>query len=115
MAKIPNIKTKKPPINKDIHVYYMDTPMGLHFDPTIYTDITSTFSKKVEMVRKHESQSQWMSDLFNCPMENFLEIPARLRGLQCGVKYAEAFRPSIIWGRTFIKHYLPDCLEPLKM
>ena len=113
MSKIPNIITDEPPIHKDIHVYYIDTPMGLHFDPTIYVDITSTFSTKVEMVRKHESQIQWMTDQFNCPMENFLEIPSSLRGLQCGVKYAEAFRPSIIWGRTFTRHYLPDCLEPL--
>jgi LmbE family N-acetylglucosaminyl deacetylase len=115
MAKIPNIKTTEPPIDKDPHVYHMDTPMGLHFDPTIYVDITATFSTKVEMVKKHASQSQWMVDMFGLCLEEFLEIPAKLRGLQCGVKMAEAFRPSIRFERTFRRHYLPDCLEPLKL
>ncbi len=111
MATVPNIKTDNPPTEKIPHVYYMDTPAGVNFDPMLYVDITSTFSTKVEMVRKHASQSQWMKDIFGYDLEAFLEIPAKFRGFQAGVGMAEAFRPSQRWGRTFVKHYLPDCLE----
>lgn len=110
MASVPNIKTKHKPTNGIPHVYYMDTPAGVNFEPEIYVDITSTFPKKVEMLSKHVSQNKWMKDLFGYEMEAFLEIPAKFRGLQAGVPMAEAFRPSIRWGRTFTKHLLPDCL-----
>ena len=114
MAGVPNIKTDEPPTDKIPPVYFMDTPAGVNFEPELYVNITETSSQKAEMVGKHVSQNQWMKDLFGYEMEAFLEIPAKFRGLQAGVKMAEAFKPSQRWGRTFIKHYLPDCLEPVK-
>ncbi len=114
MASVPNIKTEKPPTGKIPHVYFMDTPAGVNFEPELYVDITGTFQKKVEMVGRHNSQNAWMKDLFGYEMEAFLEIPAKFRGLQAGVKMAEAFTPSRRWGRTFIRHYLPDCLEAVR-
>ena len=111
MAGVPNIKTTEPPTDKIPPVYFMDTPAGVNFEPEIYVDITTTFAKKVEMVGKHTSQNAWMKDLFGYEMEAFLEIPAKFRGLQAGVRMAEAFAPSRRWGRTFTRHYLPDCLE----
>jgi hypothetical protein len=89
----------------------MDTMAGIGFEPELYVDITSVFDRKVEAVRKHASQNQWMKDLFGYDMESFLEIPSRFRGLQAGMKMAEAFRPSYRWGRMFTRHLLPDCLE----
>ena len=115
MAGVPNIRTANPPTKQIPHVYYMDTPAGVNFEPQLYVDITRTFSTKVEMVRKHASQSQWMMDLFGYDLEAFLEIPAKFRGFQAGVGMAEAFRPSQRWGRTFVKHYLPDCLGPVRL
>lgn len=111
MAGVPNIKTTEPPTDKIPPVYFMDTPAGVNFEPEIYVDITTTFAKKVEMVGKHVSQNAWMKNLFGYEMEAFLEIPAKFRGLQAGVGMAEAFAPSRRWGRTFTRHYLPDCLE----
>ena len=108
MASVPNIRTAEPPTTGIPHVYFMDTPAGVGFEPEIYVDITSTFAKKVEMLSKHASQNSWMKDLFGYEMEAFLEIPARFRGLQAGVPMAEAFRPSYRWGRTFTKHLLPS-------
>ena len=86
----------------------MDTPAGVNFVPEIYVDITQTFAKKIEMVRSHASQGQWMKDLFGYDLEAFLEIPAKFRGLQASCPMAEAFRPSYRWGRNFRKHYLPE-------
>ena len=55
-----------------------------------------------------------VKDIFGYELEAFLEVPAKFRGFQAGVKMAEAFRPSYRWGRTFSRHYLPDCLEAVK-
>ena len=116
MAGVPNIKTERKPTKKIPPVYFMDTPAGVNFEPELYVDITGTFETKIALVGKHVSQNKWMKDLFGYELESFLEIPARFRGLQAGVPMAEAFVPSRRWGRTFIRHYLPDCLgvEPPK-
>jgi LmbE family N-acetylglucosaminyl deacetylase len=108
MGPIPNIKTVARPSDKIPHVYFMDTPAGVNFVPEIYVDISRTFAKKIEMVRAHASQNQWMTDIFGYDMEAFLEIPAKYRGLQASCHMAEAFRPSYRWGRTFRQHYLPQ-------
>ena len=109
MAKVPLIKTQHGPAAKPIPpVYFIDTPAGVNFVPEVYVDITSTFKTKVEMVRQHKSQNSWMKTMFGYDMEQFLEIPARFRGLQASCPMAEAFRPSYRWGRTFRKHYLPE-------
>lgn len=111
MASINNIKTEAPPTTNGIpHVYYMDTPAGVNFEPEIYVDISNVFDTKVAMLACHKSQDSWMKDLFGYDMKAFLEIPGRFRGLQAGVPLAEAFIPSRRWGRTFTRHYLPDSL-----
>ena len=107
MMGIPNIKTDAPPCTKIPHVYYMDTIAGVNFDPQIYVDISDVFERKVELVRCHESQASWMVDLFGYELEEFLELPAKWRGLQCRRPLAEAFRPSYRWARQFTEHYLP--------
>ena len=108
MATVPLIKTDSPPHDKIPHVYFMDTPAGVNFEPEIYVDITSVFQKKIEMVCQHQSQSAWMMDMFGYELDSFLEIPAKYRGLQASCKMAEAFRPSYRWGRTFRQHLLPN-------
>lgn len=114
LAGVPNIKTGQPPTDHIPPVYFMDTIAGVGFEPEIYVDITGVFARKLDGVRKHASQNAWMRDLFGFEMEAFLEIPAKFRGLQAGVRMAEAFRPSYRWGRTFTRHLLPDCLDAAK-
>jgi LmbE family N-acetylglucosaminyl deacetylase len=43
MAGIANIKTASDPFHVIPHVYFMDTPAGVGFEPEIYVDITETF------------------------------------------------------------------------
>ena len=112
MAKIPLIETEHPPVDKIPPVYFMDTPAGVNFVPEVYSDITATFAKKVEMVRQHASQAAWMNHVFGYSLEAFLEIPGRFRGLQAGCPLAEAFRPSYRWGRMLTRHHLPDAGLP---
>jgi len=110
MAKIPLIKTDSPAMDKKIPpVYFMDTAAGINFVPEVFVDITSTFDKKVEMVRQHASQGKWMTDVFGYKLEAFLEVPSRFRGLQASCPMAEAFRPSYRWGRMLTRHHLPGC------
>jgi LmbE family N-acetylglucosaminyl deacetylase len=109
MAKIPLIETDNQPTDKIPPVYYMDSMAGVNFVPEVYVDISSVFEKKIEMVKRHESQNEWMTDLFGYSLEAFLEIPARFRGLQAMCPLAEAFRPSYRWGRMLHKHHLPGC------
>jgi LmbE family N-acetylglucosaminyl deacetylase len=109
MAGVPNIRTDSPPFGKIPHVYFMDTIAGVNFSPEVYVDITEVFERKVELVRQHASQGSWMKDIFGYDLESFLKIPAQFRGLQAGCLFAEAFKPSHRWGRTFQRHYLPGC------
>ena len=107
MKGIPNIKTGSAPHDGIPHVYFIDTIAGVNFVPELYVDITNVFDTKVKMVRQHASQQSWMKDLFGYKIDEFLDIPARYRGLQAGCRMAEAFRPSYRWGRQFTEHYLP--------
>lgn len=113
MAGIPNIRTASAPTatGKIPHVYFMDTPAGVGFEPEIYVDITTSHVTKVEMVKAHASQNGWVKDIFGYELEAFLEVPARFRGLQAGCPMAEAFRPSYRWGRMFLEHDLPGARQ----
>jgi len=109
MANIPLIETESPICDKIPYVYFWDTHMGVdEFAPELYVDITDVFEKKVELVNCHKSQNDWLEDICGCTLEDFLEIPAKYRGLQSGCRMAEAFRPSYRWGRMFTEHYLPN-------
>ena len=114
MGMIPNIKTESSKTSKIPHVYFMDTPSGIKFDPEIYVDISVVFNTKVKMVEKHKSQNSWLTDMYGCTLRSFLEIPAKYRGLQAGCFMAEAFRPSYRWGRMFQEHYLPQCVKKVE-
>ena len=71
---------------------YMDTVSGIGFYPEEYVDITDYIDKKKEMILSHKSQQTYLSEYRN---NDFLEealVQSRFRGIQSGVKYAEAFR-----------------------
>lgn len=96
MLPIAKIETEEPPFEKMPVIYYYETEKGLGFVPTDYVDITDHFETKKQMVLCHESQKQWMADNYAgfSADDTFIEdmvITAQYRGMQCGVKYAEAF------------------------
>ena len=88
-------------------VYYMDTLAGVNFLPTEYVDITDTVELKLEMLECHESQMKWMRDHDHIDFAEFVRTCARFRGLQCGVQYAEGFRPCMAWPKLTTKRMLP--------
>lgn len=88
-------------------IYYADTDDGLRFIPTEYVDITDCIEQKAEMMRCHESQLTWLTEHHNCDAIAEMYNRGAFWGKQCGVKYAEAFRPLLVSGRMRTYRMLP--------
>lgn len=88
-------------------IFYMDTLAGLNFVPTEYVDITEEIEVKLQAVAKHASQIKWMADHDGIDFLEFVQACNRGRGCQCGVKYAEGFRPAQHYLRMTTKRLLP--------
>jgi len=106
-ASVPHVEGKNPFHDKIVPIFEMDTLFGLRFEPTEYVDITDTFEVKMEMLACCESQVKWLKDHDNVDLLHMTETLVRARGYQCGVKYAEAFRPEPVWPRPRPYRVLP--------
>lgn len=84
-----------PPLDRPPAVFYMDSIAGLDFQPTIYVDISEQWARKAELLRHHVSQMQAMEDYLGWDLVTQAETLGRFRGLQCGTRYAEGFRPVL--------------------
>ena len=47
----------------------------------------------------HQSQYKWLKGHHSSDPINLIESMGKFRGIQCGVKYAEAFKRVNVWGR----------------
>lgn len=106
-ATLPNFITEKPAHTVMPTIFYADTLAGIDFQPTDYVDITKCWRKKVKMLSKHKSQITWLKKHDNIDILEFIEVNARFRGQQCGVKYAEAFKLCEVWPRIKPRRLLP--------
>lgn len=107
MASIKYIETKHKPSKYIPHLYYVDTAGGIGFEPEEFVNISDTISIKKQMLSKHQSQLRFMKQLWNVDLIERLEIIGRYRGLQAGIKYAEAFVNCKIHPRVTHKSRLP--------
>ncbi len=57
-----------------------------HFVPSLYVDITSEYKRKKEMLKEYKTQYPILKDVFA-----HAELQPRIRGIESGVMYAEAF------------------------
>jgi len=103
----PLFKTESAACDKVSPIFFMDTVMGLDFLPVEYVDTSETHEQKTEMVKRHGSQLEWIKRHDNMDILEMVETTARFRGLQCGVRYAEGFRPYEAWGRRVSARLLP--------
>lgn len=94
------------PLEAPPALVYMDNVAGVGFEPTHLVDITATVEIKRRMLACHASQLQRTDSALGA-LEDLAETLARLRGLQCGVRYAEGFRPALLWGRRRREPLLP--------
>lgn len=99
MTTVPNIVTPHPPCEVIPEILYFDTLAGIDFVPEQYVDVSDSFAVKRRMLACHKSQSAWLEDQYQMSYLDFIESTGRYRGLQAGVRYAEAFRSSPTWPR----------------
>lgn len=103
MVTIPNIKTKFMPCDKIPEIYFMDITDRVNFLPEKYVNITKTFNIKKKMLAEHKSQSTWLKNRRGIDYLEFIELGARLRGIEAGVFYAEGFQKVKAWPRYITK------------
>ena len=107
MATCPHYETKYPAIDKIAPIYYMGTASEVGFNPTEYVDITDVYETKIKMLMCHESQEVWLREHDNVDYTNECRILSEFRGMQCKVKYAEAFEPCLVAHRIVPYRMLP--------
>ncbi len=89
-------------------LFYFDTVTGLSFQPTDYVDVTEVMNLKRKLIECHQSQFELPPQYIDEPtIMEMTEVAARFRGIQCGVRYAEAFRQELKWDRTMTWRVLP--------
>ena len=106
-ATLPLFETGKPHHDTVTPIYYMETIMGVGFQPTEYVDVTDVIDTKTAMLEAHESQLSWLRDHDGVDVVEEMRAATRFRGLQCGVRYAEGFVPCRTWLRGTTKRLLP--------
>src|SRR5687768_10841177 len=62
IAAVPNVHTQTPTHPNIPSLFYMDTLAGNDFLPEEYVDISDTLQMKLEMLRCHKSQLEWLGD-----------------------------------------------------
>ena len=91
-----------------IPTFFMDTLAGVNFQPTHYVDITNQIETKLQALECHESQLKWMREHDNIDFADMVRTCSKYRGYQCGVAYAEGFKPYNVYPRYSTKNLLPD-------
>ena len=106
-ATLPLYETGKPHHSAVTPIYYMDTLMGLGFQPSEYVDVSDVIDTKAAMLEAHETQLTWLRDHDGVDVVEQMKAATRFRGLQCGVQYAEGFTPCLTWLRGTTRRLLP--------
>ena len=107
MSGLPHRSVNYPAFQSFIPTFFMDTLAGVNFMPTHYVDITGQIERKLEALAMHESQIRWMLAHDGIDFVDMVRTCSKYRGFQCGVAYAEAFRPYNVYPRHSTKHLLP--------
>lgn len=91
-----------------VPVFFMDTLAGVNFQPTHYVDITAQIEIKLRALNCHESQLKWMLEHDGIDFADMVKTCSKYRGYQCGVAFAEGFRPYNVYPRHSTRRLLPD-------
>ena len=95
LSAINVVATEAPPLQRAPAVFFMDTIVGLDFQPTHYVDISEQFAEKIRLLRMHESQMLSQPRITGWDLVTHAQVVGRFRGQQCGVEYAEGFSPVL--------------------
>jgi N-acetylglucosamine malate deacetylase 1 len=89
---LPQLRIKEPALATSPAMYFYDTVLGLDFQPSFYIDISNVIDRKKALARLHASQMANMTAQSGWDLVEGIETLGRMRGIQSGVKYAEAFQ-----------------------
>lgn len=88
------------PINHIPTVYFFEN-VGAHrpTPPTDWVDISEEWDQRMRAFEQHESQhGDYLQKQYGVTnWYDYVEAVAKLRGFQCGCRYAEAFRLALTW------------------
>ena len=102
------VETALPYTKKIPHMFYMDNPTGLGFEPEAYVDISSVIETKREMLRRHVSQDAWIRAIYDdASITDMKDKNAAIRGAAAGYGYAEGFREVKTYPRSGSFKLLP--------
>lgn len=108
VANIPECKYE--PIDHIPTVFYFE-PLGMTrvAPPDHYVDISEEFEQKLEAFKMHETQhGDYLEKQFGVAnFFEYVEAVNKLRGFQCGCRYAEAFRVVQTWPNHKAYRLLP--------
>jgi LmbE family N-acetylglucosaminyl deacetylase len=107
LAAVKTIFTAHDPLPVTPSLYYMDSVAGLEWQPTHYVDISGVWKRKCELVRLHKSQMANSLTWGGLDLVKLAQIMGAFRGLQCGVEYAEGFKPALAFPRLHAGCPLP--------
>ncbi len=104
MARVRNYRPEQPSYRAQVPIAFMDGVLGLSFLPEEWVDISDFFEQKATMLSQHVTQMMpdaYDPDFIMPPREDnpfmrMIELQSGFRGMQCGVRYGEAF----IWWRS---------------
>jgi LmbE family N-acetylglucosaminyl deacetylase len=100
IATLPLLETKHEAHTVVPAVYYIDTLAGVGFNPTEYVDITNDLDWKLDALRAHRSQLEWLRDHDGVDIVERTRSVSAFRGFQSGAAHAEGFAPCLTWLRT---------------
>ncbi|MCR8726376.1 PIG-L deacetylase family protein [Frigidibacter sp. ROC022] len=108
-ASVRLVETALPHISKIPHVFYMDNPAGVGFEPEVYVDTTEVFETKRQMLLCHQSQDSWMRAIYgeHTSITDMMTDNSKARGLAGGYAHAEGFREVKTYPRTGTFAMLP--------
>jgi LmbE family N-acetylglucosaminyl deacetylase len=92
-------KTKSPALASSPALWWMDTVDMSGFTPGFYLDISAQLPLKTQMLACHHSQLARGKDSDFSPLAELMRLQYCTRGLQAGVKAAEAFRAHFAFKR----------------
>ena len=107
LGAVRTVFTDHDPLPQNPAMYYMDATAGLDWQPTHYVDISDVFERKCELLRLHQSQMRNMEQFGGWDLVTYSKVANAFRGMQCGVAYAEAFKPCLAWPRLRPGNWLP--------
>ncbi len=92
-SSLPVLPTVSPALTAAPSVYMIEPHGPIHFPAECYVDISEFYEKKIALLRLHQSQETAMQQALGSGLGELVCTVSAFRGLQSGVRHAEAFIP----------------------